>query len=148
MSWHTGLTSVYLSPSYNDTLGWNSHVFTTPFTWDGVSNLIIETCFANNAYTTNAITRNSSTSFSSTYEHHADDITICSTTANGTPHQVRPNIRFEMMSKDYDAAISNLSPPITGGYQPIKIDLKNFGTENLTSATIGWYSKWSSANSG
>ena len=46
------LTAAYLAPvfttvftgSVSTVLGWNQHVFTTPFFWDGSSNVILEVC--------------------------------------------------------------------------------------------------------
>src|SRR5690606_4469485 len=38
------LTQVYFVPTFSMVTGQNTHVFQTPFFWDGVSNLIIETC--------------------------------------------------------------------------------------------------------
>jgi Ig-like domain CHU_C associated/GEVED domain/SprB repeat len=46
------LTATYLTPVFttvftgnvSTVLGWNQHVFTTPFFWDGVSNVVLEVC--------------------------------------------------------------------------------------------------------
>ena len=43
-------TQVY-SADYSTVEGWNNFVFSTPFNWDGTSNLLIETCFNNSSYT-------------------------------------------------------------------------------------------------
>jgi len=41
-------TTPVLGPiNYTTTIGWNSFTFTTPFYWDGTSNIVIETCFDN-----------------------------------------------------------------------------------------------------
>lgn len=42
-----GMTTVYSSPSYPTIAGWNGFTLTTPFVWDGASNLGIEFCFNN-----------------------------------------------------------------------------------------------------
>ena len=36
-----GLTTVFGPTSYTDVSGWNTHVFSTPFVWDGTSNLLV-----------------------------------------------------------------------------------------------------------
>lgn len=41
----TGFTTVYSNPSYATTLGWNTFNFTTPYVWDGVSDLLVQVCF-------------------------------------------------------------------------------------------------------
>lgn len=51
----TPLTMVYTTNSYSTTLGMNNFVLQTPYVWDGVSNLLIQTCFdacANGSYYT------------------------------------------------------------------------------------------------
>ena len=37
-----GLTNVMLTNPYQPVQGWNRHTFSTPFVWDGVSNLVIQ----------------------------------------------------------------------------------------------------------
>jgi hypothetical protein len=39
------LIEVWSAPSYMPIVGWNSHAFPTPFTWDGTSNLLVDVCF-------------------------------------------------------------------------------------------------------
>lgn len=43
----TGLVNVLSPRTVNITTGWNMLVFSTPYIWDGVSNLIVEICFDN-----------------------------------------------------------------------------------------------------
>ncbi len=43
-----GFTTVYNS-NYITTNGWNNFTFSTPFTWDGVSNIIVQICYNNGA---------------------------------------------------------------------------------------------------
>ncbi|MEM1328080.1 MAG: T9SS type A sorting domain-containing protein [Bacteroidota bacterium] len=43
-------TTVY-TDDYSTVDGWNNFVFNTPFTWDGTSNIIVETCFDNTSTT-------------------------------------------------------------------------------------------------
>ena len=45
----SGTTTVFGPLAYNTTLGVNSFVLSTPFVWDGVSNLLVEICFDNAA---------------------------------------------------------------------------------------------------
>lgn len=40
-----GLVQVYNAASYTVTTGWNIHTFTTPYNWDGHSNLVVDICF-------------------------------------------------------------------------------------------------------
>jgi pregnancy-associated plasma protein-A len=43
----SGMSTVLTVPSYTTTAGWNTFTFTTPFTWDGSSNLVVEICYNN-----------------------------------------------------------------------------------------------------
>lgn len=40
-------TTVFSLPSYSPTIGLNTHTFTTPFNWDGVSNILVQFCQLN-----------------------------------------------------------------------------------------------------
>lgn len=42
-----GMTPVYSNASYSTVAGWNTFTFSTPFTWDGISNLAFEICYDN-----------------------------------------------------------------------------------------------------
>ena len=52
-------SSVYLTPTWTvcfsgdmtTTTGWNTHNFTTNFTWNGTDNIVIETCHDNTSFT-------------------------------------------------------------------------------------------------
>ena len=44
----TGGTNVYSATSVTPTVGINTYNFSTPFVWDGVSNVIVQTCYRNN----------------------------------------------------------------------------------------------------
>jgi gliding motility-associated-like protein len=69
--YQTGLFTVYPSSTYNVTMGWNAIPFTTAFEWDGVSNIIVEVCFAEftspclSNWTDNAQTNYTTTTYTS-----------------------------------------------------------------------------------
>jgi Pregnancy-associated plasma protein-A len=46
-----GSFSTVYNSNYASTNGWNAFTFSTPFTWDGVSNIVIEMCYDNGAVT-------------------------------------------------------------------------------------------------
>jgi hypothetical protein len=141
-TWQTmPTTSVFYTSSYTDVAGWNLHPFTTAFFWDGVSSLIIETCFSNSAYTYNAIMNQSATTYASTMWFNQDAGFSCSMTGTNVISQ-RPNMKLTFgPSMLLNAGISAInSPPIPSapGLKPVTATLKNFGSTALTSATIGW----------
>ena len=109
-------TEVYTNANFSPTVGWSTHTFAAPFTWDGTSNLLVETYFSNCGatvasscasttctgygtgvtYTQNAVTNQSTTAFIS-HAFYYSDASGCNpqsqTTASSTA-TVRPNMRF------------------------------------------------------
>jgi hypothetical protein len=91
-------TPVYNIASYSTTTGTNTFNFSTPFVWDGVSNIIVQFCWSNNnGGGTSNYAKGDTTSFVSTAYFRADSNTpaaICSgTTATGTT-SFRPQFIF------------------------------------------------------
>lgn len=159
----TGFTTYFSTPSYSPTLGINTHTFSTPFVWDGVSNIIIETCYNNNplAYTNNVSVMQSSTPFSSSTWYNSDtDPTLCSSSSSFNSMSQRPNIAFEQpatitytWSPAIELTASNISNPIanvtstrtytiagtTSGcltYDTVQIFVKPTPTPNLGNDTL------------
>jgi len=97
-TFETGLTSVYGPTNYTDVLGWNTHTFNAPFYWDGVSNLIVETCFNNLAWANNAQMNFTATPFNSVGYYRADQAGLCGAVNPATISSSRPNLRFEWLN--------------------------------------------------
>jgi hypothetical protein len=62
---NTGFTSVYYQNTQFLTTGWNSLQLITPFTWDGISNLIVDITYDNTSSLSNNVVAASPTTFSS-----------------------------------------------------------------------------------
>ncbi len=94
----SGLTTVYTASSYTEVAGWNTHQFSTPFTWNGTSNVVVDICFWNGAYTYtySALTYYTTTSFSSCIYTYQDAASSCGTTT-GTVTTNRPNMRLMVL---------------------------------------------------
>lgn len=109
-------TEVYNAPSFTPSVGWSEHTFSAPFTWDGTSNLLVETYFSNCGNTSasscsgttctgygsgitwsqNAVTNQSATSFVS-HSYFYSDGSSCNIQTQATAStsvSVRPNMRF------------------------------------------------------
>ena len=93
-------TTVFTSPSYAPTTLTNTHLFSTPFYWNGTSNIIVQTCFTNyttpplTTYTYNCSMRQTATPFVSTaYNNYDNTANICALASTYTISQ-RPNIAF------------------------------------------------------
>ncbi len=141
----TGLTQVYSVPSYTEYLGWNTHTFSTPFTWNGTSNLVVEVCFdkyvSTYDYTLNAVTRYSTTSFNSSNVFYDDNGGVCSTSNGYVANQDRSNMKFLITTPiTYDVVMNSIVSPTSWavGTNTITVMAQNFGTTPLSSADFGY----------
>ncbi|MDD3875883.1 MAG: choice-of-anchor J domain-containing protein [Bacteroidales bacterium] len=145
-TWISGLTTVYTVPTYSDVVGWNTHVFTTPFVWDGTSNIVVETCFNNSSYVSNgnAVFNQTATSFNSIIYYYGDNTSVCSAPQYINTSLQRPNMQIGVPPNNNtnDAGVTQIINPtgtvVTGVATPINVRIKNFGVQALTSAQIGW----------
>ena len=97
------LQLVYGPVNYQPLLGSNLHTFSTPFAWDGTSNLLVDICFANdptglggNLYSNNASANSTNTSFNSAAWIYSDDADYCGLTSatNSGSGTARANMLF------------------------------------------------------
>ena len=104
-SWSNNNLVTYFGPaSYTDQVGWNQHNFSSPFLWDGTSNIVIQTCFYNNSWSQNAIMNMSNYTYNSLIYRRRDNSSPCNSNwINGVETQ-KPNIRFSWVNPS--------SPPI------------------------------------
>lgn len=93
-------TQVFSVASFQPAVGWNLHVFDTPFPWNGTSNLLIEFCFNNNGgpNTRNVRMSNTPTSYTSVVYNQvytSTSTTYCSDATSSYSSSVnRPNMQF------------------------------------------------------
>lgn len=81
--------------NFTPVTGWNTHVLSTPFVWDGVSNIVLNICSYNNSqYTENSIVRQTSTTFPSTVVSFADGSPSACSSNLGAVYNQRPNLKF------------------------------------------------------
>jgi Lamin Tail Domain len=111
-------TPTVTSEVFTPTVGWNTHVFTNPFNWDGVSNIIINVCsYRSEGYTWNSIFNLTDVGFSATrmsFEDGSDAACYHTTAITST---VRPNVQIngqligtgtiQNSSTDYPAPYGN-----------------------------------------
>ncbi|MEY2692723.1 MAG: hypothetical protein RIT03_1113, partial [Bacteroidota bacterium] len=95
----TGLTTLFTSPSYIPSSGTgyanNKITFTTPFNWNGTSNIVFEICFNNTAYNANATCSYTTKSYNASSYYYADAAGVCSQTNGSYYSSVVPNMKFE-----------------------------------------------------
>ncbi|MEI7724645.1 MAG: hypothetical protein WCK09_06040 [Bacteroidota bacterium] len=80
-----------------------THLLSTPFAWDGVSNLLVETCFVNadgggvSANSATVVSTTTATNLSNYYSNDTET-TVCSAPGIATTSTSRPNITFDFGS--------------------------------------------------
>jgi hypothetical protein len=146
------LTEVYHNPSLTlTTTGWNTYVFSTPYNWDGSSNLIIEVCFQNDPnssgtyYSSSDYVQYTNMSYNACYGKYADNFAAC----GGNPgnsissYTNLPNIKLLVgpCSSPRIPVIAQVKPPVVSTHTPTgNIAICNGGTTTLTSTgDIGTY---------
>lgn len=93
-SWSPAPVMQYGPSTYMPVVGWNDHDLCGGFQWDGVSNLLIETCHQNSSFTQNASTAWTNTGFTSSRWYRADNLTNCGNTLQTGTSTNRPDIRL------------------------------------------------------
>ena len=102
---NNNLVTVFGPTSYSDQTGWNQHDFYNPYYWDGTSNLVIQTCFYSNGYSSNAIMNMSNYSYNTLIYRRRSNSSPCNSNWINGVESERPNIRFSWLDPS--------SPPIT-----------------------------------
>lgn len=145
---NTGLTTVYTVANYTDVVGWNLHQFQTPFQWDGVSNVLVETCFNNwpDPFSNNAVFQQTQFSSNRTIVYNSDgDQNLCSNPnsfANGYP--LRPNMKFEVGSpQPNDVGIISVESPLAFGCdfsaaELVTVKMKNIGLDSQDTIPVAY----------
>jgi hypothetical protein len=106
----SGLTQVYTNAAQTNTLGVNYYPFATAFNWDGISNIVVQTCYSNvNAGGTSSTVKYDVASFTSSTYSYADNqsaAAICATLTGATGGSGgtlsatgRPKINFNAVGK-------------------------------------------------
>lgn len=108
---NSDMTTVY-SGNISASAGWKTHAFTTPFTYNGTDNLLIEICFDNSAYSTDSKTYYTATSSYNTLYLRQDVASggICNNTT-GTRTYNRPNMKMVFSSST--AIVLTNEPTVT-----------------------------------
>ena len=152
------LTTVFSASFYTPVNGQNTHQLMSPFLWDGVSNLVVETCFKNPSNGTLAQVQNSITSFISSILYTAAAGYDCGNSSIVSSGQTRPNIYFSSVSTgacasnraEYklnvtgipavDASVISIIEPVNqaanGVLTNVKAVIINRGTTTLSSTPI------------
>jgi len=148
-TWQSNLSIVYApTAAYQAVVGWNTHTFSNNFVWDGTSNIVVQVCSNNSGYVSsgNASVNLHTTPFDATLNYHTDQPGVCAMTGISSITQTqRPNMQIAVSGVNgitNDVGVYGFSNP-TGGVLAnnafdVKVELKNFGIDTITSATIDW----------
>jgi hypothetical protein len=107
----TGWTTVYTGTYAVLGSNWQDIQLTTPFQWNGTSNLLIEICFDNNDWTSNSTVKGTSAT-GKTWHRHVDNQAGCSL-SGGSGQTNRPNIRLAL---DVLSGVTNQNTGIPNTY--------------------------------
>ncbi len=116
-SWESdGWVTVFTGNVTLSSLGWNSFTFTTPFTYDGVMNLMVDVSFNNNNYSSDGTVRSTITTLNRTLSFrtdsaYGDPLTWAGTLPLGASSNTLPNLRFGRA----ESALA-MTPGMTGGF--------------------------------
>jgi hypothetical protein len=135
-NWKTGLTTVYTAATYTiPSAGWQEFVLTTPFTWNGVDNLVVEFIHSTDAYnlsTTNSANY-STTSFTSTLFYRADNVSAPAFEAyNGNAtysYSARQNMKITF---DGGSSLNPVWSPLAGLFTDMALTTPYTGTPAST----------------
>jgi len=107
--WVTNNFTTHFSGNYAvPGTGWQYVDLTTPFYWDGISNVLIEICFDNTSYTSYSPV-NATSVASRTWGYYTDNSTGCTMTGGAT-QSLRPNISLVMTGATEVQNITNTIP--------------------------------------
>ncbi|MNS30024.1 PKD domain protein [compost metagenome] len=150
----TGGTPVYSAASVTPAVGLNTYTFTTPFTWDGTSNVVVQTCYNNNnsgVVGSSAEVKYDTTTYISHNIYRVDGTqnTVCAATAgnasnDGPITKSRPKIVFGyngLCESNRVAVIATIKPKPTAGLTPNgTVNICDGASQTLTATGSGNYS--------
>ncbi len=133
-----GYTQVWTDANFLPIVGWNTHTFTTPFLWDGISNVIVDVCFGiiPGTYTQNASVYYTTTTGNTSAFYRSDTEIACGTSSAATAGTSRANMQIT-----YEPAVGCLPPAQLTATNPttttVNIGWTPIGTETLWNVKYG-----------
>ncbi|MCH3924253.1 MAG: GEVED domain-containing protein [Bacteroidales bacterium] len=164
-TWESGLTEVYnidtLHLTSSDINTWKIFNFTEPYYWDGVSNLVVEVCFSSPSNYSRVQTKYTPKTYTAALSYRSASVNACQWTGNpSSSSQQLPNMQIGFNEfgcnsvrkpvivtvappPTCDAGLLSFTEPVgqtimSGLPTPVKVILKNFGSDTLKVATINW----------
>ncbi|MDD3235487.1 MAG: carboxypeptidase regulatory-like domain-containing protein [Candidatus Cloacimonetes bacterium] len=132
---------VFQNAMFMPVVGWNTHTFSTPFAWDGTSNLLIDivTDLITGTYTQNASVPYTLTSYNSASRFQSDSSPAVSGTT-GTLSMMRANMQFVMQALDITdmkaVAITGPTTPNVNSTANYTVSVKNYSLTAMSNYTV------------
>jgi hypothetical protein len=137
-TFETGLTQVYYNAAYTPSAltGFANNTITlTPFNWDGTSNVVIDICFNNTAFTTNAVATWTTAFAGAAHFYNADASGVCASTTIGTVTNNRPMIQFTgTTGTNYTPTLAWTWPALNQNGTTASTVVSNPGSTNTTAS--------------
>ena len=145
-------TNVYGPTNYTSVAGANNFTFTTPFNWNGTSNILVDICFDNDPgslgtfWSSNDVVQSRTTTYTSVAGVYADNSTLCGNITSGTSGTVSnlPIFKFNgntACTSPRTTVTATIKAKPTAGLSPTgNINLCNNDEELLTATGGGTYS--------
>ncbi len=151
--WNTNMTTVYNSAAHTSFVGWNEFEFTTPFTWNGVDNLVVQFCFSNGTsnYTSNGELLGETMSYNTSVGWYTDGAFSCDAPSSYYVSTFMPQLMFNagvagceselveitinVIKPPYDALINDMLAPAQGCGVFVEnpmFEMTNNGSETIT----------------
>ncbi|MBW6515226.1 MAG: choice-of-anchor D domain-containing protein [Candidatus Cloacimonetes bacterium] len=137
-------THVWYHPNFLPVNGLNNHTFTTPFEWDGVSNILVDilTDLIPGSYTQNASVLNAAYGFNSSLRYQNDTLPA-DAALTGTTSVNRTNMQFmvQLMEPDFlndMAAVAISGPDVVNVGSPYTytVTVRNVGENTQNNYTV------------
>ncbi|WP_190277291.1 T9SS type A sorting domain-containing protein [Taibaiella lutea] len=126
----SGYTPVFPAANYTHAIGFNKITFTTPYNWDGASNVIVDLSYSGIDASTNAQTYYTTTVANTVVANHS--------TNAGTAYATRPNIIFtgQLPAPATAYSFSNGST-VVGTTNPLSVNVSSNTTYTATITASG-----------
>lgn len=142
-------TNVWGPTNYTPAVGVNTHTFTTPFPWDGASNVLVDICFSNAVTGSgSATTYQTNSGFNSSVCYYADGTGgsgACTTTTASESSQLRPNMTFAgtiVCSSPRVAVVATVSAAPTLSVTPTQTICNNEIKQLSVTSTLSSYNNY------
>lgn len=125
--------------------GWFKIAFSSPYVYDGTGSLLLQWINRDGTYVSGYPTFQYTTTSTNQGKYtYSDTYSSVFPSVSGSLTTQRPNLRitFQANNSEHDAGVFAITEPtgtvVSGTPLDVKVQIKNFGSDTLTGATIRW----------